>query len=207
VLDAARRTTSVQVVVVVTTDKVYAQRDGAAPYVEDDPLGGYDPYSASKAAAEIVAASYRSSFFSGEPQTCARVATARAGNVIGGGDWAVERLCLTASAHLWPDVAAISGRGAPMARSIPCQATCCPLSAPRTRRQRYGARELDLMGVTTRPSQRSRASPLVSGVRRAGRDHLPVNPHEAGCCGWTVPALAASLAGAHAGRFRTRSGL
>jgi CDP-glucose 4,6-dehydratase len=89
VLEAVRQTPSVEAVVVVTTDKVYAQRCGGAPYREDDPLGGHDPYSASKAAAEIVAASYRCSFF-GREKT--RIATARAGNVIGGGDWAADRL-------------------------------------------------------------------------------------------------------------------
>jgi CDP-glucose 4,6-dehydratase len=92
VLEAARRTPSVAAVVIVTTDKVYVQREGARPYTEDDPLGGHDPYSASKAAAEIITASYRSSFFGGHADMPARVATARAGNVIGGGDWAADRL-------------------------------------------------------------------------------------------------------------------
>ena len=78
------------VVVCVTTDKVYRNRETDYAYREDDPLGGHDPYSASKAAAEIVIASYRDSFFSaGHP---VRVASARAGNVIGGGDWAQDRL-------------------------------------------------------------------------------------------------------------------
>ena len=92
VLEAARQTPSVQIVIVVTTDKVYATRAGAPPYVEDQPLGGHDPYSASKAAAEIVTASYRASYCSGTQAGCARIATARAGNVIGGGDWATDRL-------------------------------------------------------------------------------------------------------------------
>jgi CDP-glucose 4,6-dehydratase len=100
VLEAVRRTPSVRAVVVITTDKVYEnlERPDHA-YGESDALGGYDPYSASKAAAEIVAASYRSSFFSGGDKHNAHVATARAGNVIGGGDWAVDRLvpdCLRA---------------------------------------------------------------------------------------------------------------
>lgn len=99
VLEAARQTPSLKAVVVVTTDKVYENREWLHPYRETDPLGGYDPYSASKAAAEIVTASYRSSYF-GTPDT-ARIATARAGNVIGGGDWAKDRLipdCLGAFA-------------------------------------------------------------------------------------------------------------
>jgi CDP-glucose 4,6-dehydratase len=75
----------------VASDKVYENPETGRPFSERDPLGGHDPYSASKAAAEIVAASYRSSFF-GEGRHPARIATARAGNVIGGGDWAGDRL-------------------------------------------------------------------------------------------------------------------
>jgi CDP-glucose 4,6-dehydratase len=99
VLEAARTTPSVKAIVLVTTDKVYENREWEYPYREADPLGGRDPYSASKAAAEIVAASYRSSFFTPEIGHPVRVATARAGNVIGGGDWAPDRLvpdCLRA---------------------------------------------------------------------------------------------------------------
>ncbi len=101
VLEAARNFDSVRAIVLVTTDKVYENREWAYPYREVDPLGGGDPYSASKAAAEIVAASYRASFFEGVAGHPARVATARAGNVIGGGDWATDRLvpdCLSAFA-------------------------------------------------------------------------------------------------------------
>lgn len=100
-LDAVRRTPSVHAVVVVTTDKVYANREWHYPYRETDPLGGHDPYSASKAAAEIVAESARLSFFTGTGGHPARIATARAGNVIGGGDWSRDRLlpdCLAAFA-------------------------------------------------------------------------------------------------------------
>lgn len=100
VLEAARSVDSVRAVVVVTTDKVYENREWPYAYRENEPLGGRDPYSASKAAAEIVTASYRASFFSGRGHT-ARIATARAGNVIGGGDWAADRLipdCLRAFA-------------------------------------------------------------------------------------------------------------
>jgi CDP-glucose 4,6-dehydratase len=102
VLEAVRATGSVQAVVLITTDKVYENHERADPYREDDPLGGHDPYSASKASAEIVAASYRGSFFSCESGHHARVATARAGNVIGGGDWATDRLvpdCMRAFAN------------------------------------------------------------------------------------------------------------
>jgi CDP-glucose 4,6-dehydratase len=90
-LEAVRGVESVRAVVVVATDKVYENRETGHAFTEQDPLGGHDPYSASKAAAEIVVASYRSSFFGsgGHP---ARIASARAGNVIGGGDWAADRL-------------------------------------------------------------------------------------------------------------------
>ena len=74
--------------IIVTTDKVYENNEWAYSYRETDPLGGYDPYSASKAATELVSASWRRSFGSDR----LRIATARAGNVIGGGDWAEDRL-------------------------------------------------------------------------------------------------------------------
>lgn len=89
VLDALRGQADVRAAVVVTTDKVYRNREWSYPYRESDALGGHDPYSASKAAAEIVAASYRDAFLAGQGVA---VATARAGNVIGGGDWAADRL-------------------------------------------------------------------------------------------------------------------
>eukprot|EP01034_Spumella_vulgaris_P034896 gene34897-43030_t len=89
VLDALRGQSDVRAVVVVTTDKVYRNREWAYPYREDDALGGHDPYSASKAATELVTASYRDSFLAAQGIA---VATARAGNVIGGGDWAQDRL-------------------------------------------------------------------------------------------------------------------
>lgn len=88
-LEAVRACPGVRVVVVATTDKVYRNHETPYPFREDDPLGGHDPYSASKAAAEMVVASYRRSFL--EQQGVA-VAAARAGNVIGGGDWSADRL-------------------------------------------------------------------------------------------------------------------
>ena len=90
VLDAARNAPCLKAVVVVTSDKVYRNNEWAWGYREVDPLGGSDPYSASKAAAEIAARSMAVSYFSGPG--AARIATARAGNVIGGGDWADHRL-------------------------------------------------------------------------------------------------------------------
>jgi CDP-glucose 4,6-dehydratase len=89
VLDALRDCQSCRVAVMVTTDKVYRNREWVWPYREEDPLGGHDPYSASKAACEMVIESWRLSFL--QAQGIA-VASARAGNVIGGGDWSENRL-------------------------------------------------------------------------------------------------------------------
>lgn len=96
-LDSIRRTSSVRAVVSVTTDKCYENKEWVWPYRETDPLGGYDPYSSSKACAEIVTGAYRQSYFPVEKLGrsdghMVAVATARAGNVIGGGDWSVDRL-------------------------------------------------------------------------------------------------------------------
>lgn len=94
VLEAVRATSSVRAVVIVTTDKCYENNEWVWAYRENDPLGGYDPYSASKACAEILTASWRRSFLSSSAAGGRQVAvaTARAGNVIGGGDWADDRL-------------------------------------------------------------------------------------------------------------------
>ena len=90
--EAIRACASVRAVVNATTDKVYLDRATRNGYNENDALGGHDPYSTSKACAELVSECYRKSYFSGVSQHAARIATARAGNVIGGGDWADDRL-------------------------------------------------------------------------------------------------------------------
>ncbi|MCZ7562533.1 MAG: CDP-glucose 4,6-dehydratase [Burkholderiales bacterium] len=90
VLEATRQTPGVHAVVIVTSDKCYENREWIWGYREYEAMGGRDPYSASKGAAELVSGAYRSSFFSSSGT--AGVATARAGNVIGGGDWGVDRL-------------------------------------------------------------------------------------------------------------------
>lgn len=87
-LDACRRVDSVRAVVCITSDKCYENREWVWPYRESDPMGGHDPYSSSKGAAEIVISAYRRSFF----ERGAGLASVRAGNVIGGGDWAADRL-------------------------------------------------------------------------------------------------------------------
>jgi CDP-glucose 4,6-dehydratase len=90
VLEAVRHTPEVRAVVVVTTDKCYENREWPWPYRERDRLGGHDAYSASKAGAELVAASYRSALL--RQPSASLLATARGGNVIGGGDWSEDRL-------------------------------------------------------------------------------------------------------------------
>lgn len=90
VLDACRRVEGLEAIVAVTSDKCYHNREWVWPYRESDPMGGHDPYSASKGAAELVIASYRDSFFSGGSGPL--LASVRAGNVVGGGDWAKDRL-------------------------------------------------------------------------------------------------------------------
>lgn len=94
VLEAARHTPSVRAIVVVTTDKCYENREWDWPYRENDRLGGYDPYSNSKACTELVVSSYRNSFFNpaAYDEHGVAIASVRAGNVIGGGDWATDRL-------------------------------------------------------------------------------------------------------------------
>ena len=90
VLEAARKCPNLKAIISVTTDKCYENKEWEWGYRENEPMGGYDPYSSSKGCAELVTAAYRRSFFSSEGS--ASLASARAGNVIGGGDWAEDRL-------------------------------------------------------------------------------------------------------------------
>ena len=92
VLDCLRRLERPCAAVFVTTDKCYENREWLHAYREEDPLGGYDAYSSSKAAAEIAIAAYRRSFFNPAHNPQVKIASARAGNVIGGGDWAADRI-------------------------------------------------------------------------------------------------------------------
>jgi len=106
VLDAVRRAPGddLRVAIVVTSDKCYENRDWVWGYREDEPMGGHDPYSSSKGAAELVTAAYRSSYFAAEGAPA--VASARAGNVVGGGDWGEDRLV--------PDIFRAALAGAPI---------------------------------------------------------------------------------------------
>ena len=91
-LEAAKATPGVRSVVIVSSDKCYENREWVWPYREDDPMGGFDPYSASKGCTELVTAAYRRSFFAVPSERCAAVGSVRAGNVVGGGDWSADRL-------------------------------------------------------------------------------------------------------------------
>ncbi|ALS66396.1 CDP-glucose 4,6-dehydratase [Pandoraea apista] len=104
VLEAARRTASVRAIVNVTTDKCYENNEWVWGYRENEPMGGHDPYSNSKGCSELVTSAYRRSFFSADGTPA--LASARAGNVIGGGDWAADRLI--------PDILRAFERGEPV---------------------------------------------------------------------------------------------
>lgn len=104
VLEAIRHVGGVRAVVNVTTDKCYENREWVWGYREGEPMGGYDPYSNSKGCSELVTSAYRRSFFEGK--TSVALASARAGNVIGGGDWALDRLV--------PDILRAIGDGKPV---------------------------------------------------------------------------------------------
>ncbi|MBX9629214.1 MAG: CDP-glucose 4,6-dehydratase [Burkholderiales bacterium] len=107
VLEAARSCRSLKSVVVVTSDKCYENREWVWPYREDEAMGGHDPYSASKGCTELVTAAFRRSFFSNSGGSAhAFVGSARAGNVIGGGDWAFDRLV--------PDIVRAASAGQPV---------------------------------------------------------------------------------------------
>ena len=88
--EASKRIDSLKAIVVITSDKCYENNESSIPFVENDKLGGYDPYSCSKACVELISKTYRKSFFN--KYTNVKIATTRAGNVIGGGDWAIDRL-------------------------------------------------------------------------------------------------------------------
>ena len=106
VLNAMRDSKQLRAAVMVTTDKVYRNNEWAWPYRETDALGGHDPYSASKAASELVIDCYRQSFFN---EAGVRIASARAGNVIGGGDWSEDRL-IPDAVRAWQQGAALEIR-------------------------------------------------------------------------------------------------
>ena len=103
-LEAARQSDSVKTVIIITSDKCYENNEWIWGYRENDPMGGYDPYSSSKGCAELVTSAYTRSFFENEDSDIA-VASVRAGNVIGGGDWAADRLITDCISYLKEDKA------------------------------------------------------------------------------------------------------
>lgn len=105
-LEAVRAASSVRAVVVVTSDKCYDNPERGAAFTEAEPMGGLDPYSSSKGCTELVTAAYRASFFRAGASQVVAVASTRAGNVIGGGDWAADRLV--------PDILQAFGQGRPV---------------------------------------------------------------------------------------------
>jgi CDP-glucose 4,6-dehydratase len=125
-LEAVRQTPGVKAVVNITTDKCYENREWVWGYRENEPMGGYDPYSNSKGCAELVSAAYRSSFFnsSAYAQHGVAIATVRAGNVIGGGDWAQDRLIPTSSPHLKSASQPASATRTPSAPGSMCWSPC-----------------------------------------------------------------------------------
>lgn len=105
-LESVRAARGVRAVVVVTSDKCYDNPERPTPFTEADPMGGLDPYSSSKGCTELVTAAYRASYFREGSSQAVPVASARAGNVIGGGDWAADRLV--------PDILGAFGQGRPV---------------------------------------------------------------------------------------------
>lgn len=181
-LDAARRQDSIRVVVAATTDKVYRNLEQGRAFREDDQLGGHDPYSASKAAAELVIASYRDVFF--QPRGAA-LASARAGNVIGGGDWAAERL-LPDAARAWRDGACLTLRRPAAVR--PWQHVLEPLHGYLTLAQHLWHRPQDAGAFNFGPALED-ARPVAAVIEMAqaaygrGRwmaEPAAAGPHEAG---------------------------
>ncbi len=182
-LDALRGLPSVRVVVMVTTDKVYANREWVWPYREDDVLGGHDPYSASKAASEIAIDGYRKAFLT---EQGVLIASARAGNVIGGGDWSVDRL-LPDAVRAWQSGLALDIRRAGAIR--PWQHVLDPLAGYMVLAQRLWHGNADATAYNFGPDS-NEAATVLQVVKLAaiawgdgagitcGDDS--VGPHEAG---------------------------
>ncbi|MEF8711741.1 MAG: CDP-glucose 4,6-dehydratase [Candidatus Accumulibacter propinquus] len=187
-LDAVRQTKGVRAVVIVTSDKCYESREFGPAHREGDPLGGKDPYSSSKGCAELVTAAYRSSFFCPLDHTRhgTAVATARAGNAIGGGDWSPDRLIPDAIRAFYPK--------APFAGASPW---CDPPLATRARtsgRLPDAGRTTVHTGGELSPKHGTSAHPPTHADRCGGHRHPcrplggrrsldcdSVHPHETPC--------------------------
>jgi len=181
-LQICRSTPGLRALLVVTSDKVYENREEGQSFREDDPLGGHDPYSASKACAEIVTASFRRSYFT----QGARIASVRAGNVIGGGDWSADRIV--------PDLVRALAQGEPVALRYPhsvrpWQHVLDPLSGYLAFAQALAMSRADLPGALNfapdASSFRSVAGLAEAFAARYGADTAwrkaeGTHPHEAG---------------------------
>ena len=181
-LDALRAKSNVRVAVLVTSDKVYKNMEHHFPYREDDTLGGHDPYSASKAASELVIASYRDAFLKVQGVS---LATARAGNVIGGGDWSEDRLI--------PDAVRAWSTGKPLIirnpqATRPWQHVLEPLFGYIVLAQKLW-QQPNLSGAYNFGPQTNEACSVETVVNLARviygkgiilQDNTPNNPHEAG---------------------------
>ena len=174
-LEAARHCESLRGIVVVSSDKCYANQEKTEGYREEEPLGGYDPYSASKACAEILAGSWRDSFFNladyGQKHRVL-VASARSGNVIGGGDWAEDRIV--------PDLmrAAISKQALNLRCPRAVLLATCPGSAkriPAPGTKNAGRRQAGSPGLEFRPKRkglRKRGENSQDFAKALARNHL-----------------------------------
>lgn len=194
-LDALRGLASVKVAVIVTTDKVYRNREWAYPYREEDVLGGHDPYSASKAAAELALASYRDAFLA---EQGVAVVSARAGNVIGGGDWSEDRLI--------PDAVRAWSRGGVLdirrpAATRPWQHVLEPLAGYLTLAQRL-ANDPALAGAWNFGPESDAALSVRALIELAASGwggarmrfaEAPAGPHEAACLALEVAKARAAL--------------
>ena len=201
VLEAVRHVgDAVRAVVVVTSDKCYENPAGGARcFVEGDPLGGEDPYSSSKACAELVTAAYRASFFAaaGASSPGTRVASARAGNVIGGGDWGADRLI--------PDIVRAIEAGEPVkvrnpGAVRPWQHVLNPLSGYLAlARELYRSSEEDAGGDPSANGRRLGEDASEGGVRDvASAWNFGPEPADARTVGWVVQRLAEHWDGAFA---------
>jgi hypothetical protein len=192
-LDALRGVSQARVAVMVTTDKVYRNREWPYPYREDDALGGHDPYSASKAASEIVIASYRDAFLAAQGVA---IASARAGNVIGGGDWSEDRL-LPDAMRAWQSGQALEIRKPEAIR--PWQHVLDPLSGYLTRRRPCGLGRLAGAYNFGPPSgEAATVRQVVELARAPGRSEVVfgdggTGPHEAGWLSLEVAKARAAL--------------
>lgn len=174
-LEAVRACPEVRAVVVVTTDKCYENREWLWPYRETDALGGHDPYSSSKACAELVCAAYRTSFLAARS---VGLATARAGNVIGGGDWSEDRLVPDAL-HAWSQGREVVLRHPGATR--PWQHVLDPLAGY------LGLAE----ALWTSPAEHARAwnfGPDAGGVRSVGEVVEGLATHWPAAAPWRVEA-------------------